>query len=361
MRNGSLQFSVATYNLRGVMDRWSERQPLLRDCLEEMDADVMCFQECLTGEHGQDRDLLDPSYHIFPCKAALFHLLSSGNALLRAYAQTVASMLKVKPLRQLMISAPERIESIRERFRLDASPYRILRDLSLAPFFGNSVACRLADAHEIKHSTLLLGNWRAAQRIEFYIGNKKSRSDAEYFVDESAAGLSTKEGEGGGLENNSGIKVWIVNTHLDHEHPDIRQQQAVKVVKWMESVRYDAAVVVLCGDFNGSPNEPFHAVFRDLGYKSGYALKHGKEPEGTWPTGIEAPLMDHGEFECLDYVYVWAADGYAVDVVDASIHGNQPHPKNSTLYPSDHAAVKLTLAVKQTQLLDGGSGSSEKH
>lgn len=28
------------------------------------------------GEYGQDRGLLDASYHIFPCKAALFNLLS---------------------------------------------------------------------------------------------------------------------------------------------------------------------------------------------------------------------------------------------------------------------------------------------
>lgn len=42
-------FSVATFNLRGVMDRWVERQPLLRQCLQQIDADVLCFQECLTG------------------------------------------------------------------------------------------------------------------------------------------------------------------------------------------------------------------------------------------------------------------------------------------------------------------------
>ena len=42
-------FSVATFNLRGVSDRWREREPLLRHCLSKIDADVLCFQECLTG------------------------------------------------------------------------------------------------------------------------------------------------------------------------------------------------------------------------------------------------------------------------------------------------------------------------
>lgn len=39
----------ATFNLRGVMDRWPERAPLLGECLRQMDSDVLCFQEVLTG------------------------------------------------------------------------------------------------------------------------------------------------------------------------------------------------------------------------------------------------------------------------------------------------------------------------
>lgn len=34
--------------------------------------------------------------------------------------------------------------------------------------------------------------------------------------------------------------------------------------------------------------------------------------QGTWPTGIQAPLMDEGPFECLDFIYVWTAPGYSV-------------------------------------------------
>lgn len=38
----------------------------------------------------------------------------------------------------------------------------------------------------------------------------------------------------------------------------------------------------------------------------------GGRMQGTWPTGIQAPLMDVGEFECLDYVYVWTAPDHEV-------------------------------------------------
>lgn len=129
----AVQFSVATFNLRGVMDRWQERRALLPDLLRKINADVICFQEVLTGEGDgrhvfhivgdpagscarapggesdlsreararqaglgadqrrrpanpplgagefeQDRKLLDDSYTVFPCKAALFNLLSYG-------------------------------------------------------------------------------------------------------------------------------------------------------------------------------------------------------------------------------------------------------------------------------------------
>jgi len=156
------------------------------------------------------------------------------------------------------------------------------------------------------------------------------------------------------------------------------------VCDWMDKEKADCAAIVLCGDFNGPPYEPFHAVLRRLGYVSAHAACHGREPQvaacraacylygalgpplpgrhfgfwhmsrsllhvglvlawpcaanvglpvcffipfahaprcaacapaivqGTWPTGIKAPLMDEGGFECLDYVYIWAAPDYNV-------------------------------------------------
>jgi hypothetical protein len=44
------QLCVVTFNIRGVMDRWPERAPLLAATLADADADVVCFQEVLTGD-----------------------------------------------------------------------------------------------------------------------------------------------------------------------------------------------------------------------------------------------------------------------------------------------------------------------
>lgn len=335
------EFSVATFNLRGVSDRWHERRALLASCLSDIDADVLCFQECMTGEYGQDRALLGPSYHVFPCKAALFNLLSSGQSVLKWYARAVMTALGVGPVLRMMMSLPEPVEALRERFRLQGGFFRTLRDMAIAPFFGNSVACRLVDAHEIGHSTLVLGDWRAAQRIEFELrGEEDGGREGPHSVPPSPPGARAAP---------PSFKIWVVNTHLDHEHPDNRQRQALEVVEWMEPARRDCAAVVLCGDFNGAPDEPFHEALKCHGYRSGYQLRHGAEPAGTWPTGIEAPCRDEGPFECLDYVYVWARDGYDMQIVEAQVYGDSPDPKDPTLFPSDHAAVKVTLRLEKRE------------
>jgi hypothetical protein len=47
--------TILSFNIRGVMDRWIERAPVLKKVLKQADADVICFQEVLTG---QFRELL---------------------------------------------------------------------------------------------------------------------------------------------------------------------------------------------------------------------------------------------------------------------------------------------------------------
>lgn len=260
--------------------------------------------------------------------------MSADNPSYRLYARMISNFLNFAPSRELLVRLPTAIESFRERFNLRGEFFRNLRDLTIAPFFGNSVACRLVDVHEINHSTLILGKWRAVQRIEFNIGDR---------CIDSAAGKHAIHNEDG----HESYKVWIVNTHLDHEHQDIRQEQALAVADWMEREKHDIAAIVLCGDFNGGPDEKFHSELKSLGYFSGYKFLHGMEPRSTWPTGIQAPFMDHGDAECLDYIYLWAAPGYKLQVTAADIYGNCPDPEDHSLFPSDHAAVKISMRLQK--------------
>jgi hypothetical protein len=201
---GVERFSIATFNIRGVMDRWGERQPLLRQCIKQMDADVLCMQEVLTGapqpsacsapgrggpargrgagaptskhvrrrcalaplthrhalagEYGQDRALLDDSYHVFSCKAALFNLLQE-NGLPGWYARTVGRLLQLPPARLAMMSLPAAAEAVRERLRLSGGFFRTLRCAPSGcndPLGGRAPACRWAPSCRLGERPLAL-------------------------------------------------------------------------------------------------------------------------------------------------------------------------------------------------------------
>lgn len=70
--------SIATFNLRGISDRWLERHRVLKQCIRDIDADVFCFQEVLTGSYAQDAELLGPLYAVYSCPAALVNLRQQG-------------------------------------------------------------------------------------------------------------------------------------------------------------------------------------------------------------------------------------------------------------------------------------------
>jgi hypothetical protein len=234
----------------------------------------------------------------------------------------------------------------------------------MAPFFGNSVACRIAEAHEINHSTLVLGDWRAAQRIEFYIGRNgegvewqggsgeedevvvvppglsprgsswRSRrngggsrrrrngsngagegagagaagggvggsTSGELLAAESGTSISPAASQAGSEASTDGersvvtgglggFKVYVVNAHLDHASAENRQRQALAVCDWMDKEKADCAAIILCGDFNGPPQEPFHAVLRRLGYSSAYKSVHGSEPPVSAGLVVQSALL----------------------------------------------------------------------
>jgi hypothetical protein len=83
---------------------------------------------------------------------------------------------------------------------------------------------------------------------------------------------------------------------------------------------------------------------------------HGSEPSFTWPSGIQAPLMDEGEPHCADYVYAWQAPGHQLLVTAAQLCGDVPSEQDATLYPSDHIGIKVKLRVVPSSSSSSGQG-----
>lgn len=175
--------------------------------------------------------------------------------------------------------------------------------------FGNAVLCGLGDV--LAHEELRLSHGRSAHRV-----------------------LVALPG---------GLMLWFANTHLHHkpEEPAVRVEQATAIVRWMAAAP-EADAIVIAGDFNTPPHEPAYAVMLAAGYRSAFAEANGREPEVTWPSGIQAPTMDtEGEPNCLDYLWLKGACQ-----AEAAWLGANRHPaEDATIYPSDHFAVVARVAI----------------
>jgi endonuclease/exonuclease/phosphatase family metal-dependent hydrolase len=140
-----------------------------------------------------------------------------------------------------------------------------------------------------------------------------------------------------------GATVVFAVTHLHHEVDGeaVRDEQAGQVLDWLEMVS-DTTATVLVGDFNADPAEAAYARIVAAGYRSAHAEANGREPDVTWPTGLQGPAIDDdGDPGCLDYVWVRGT----VRVVSAGLVFDRPAVHDPTLFPSDHFGVHARLEV----------------
>jgi endonuclease/exonuclease/phosphatase family metal-dependent hydrolase len=142
-----------------------------------------------------------------------------------------------------------------------------------------------------------------------------------------------------------GARLLAVVTHLHHVPADesIRAAQATELLRWVDgdsTPQSDAQVIV--GDFNAEPVEPTYTCMTDAGFSSAYAAANGREPDVTWPSGLQGPAIDtDGDPGCLDYIWVRGA----VRVRSARVVFDRPDPDDPGLFPSDHFGLSAQLTV----------------
>ena len=141
----------------------------------------------------------------------------------------------------------------------------------------------------------------------------------------------------------AGTTVLIAVTHLHHvpADEDTRLQQAGALVDWLAAAPATDARIVM-GDFNAEPVEPAYLRMTEAGYASAHQLANGREPGVTWPSGLQAAMIDtDGTPGCLDYIWVSGA----VRVESCRVVFDRPHPDDPGLYPSDHFGLSAHLVV----------------
>jgi endonuclease/exonuclease/phosphatase family metal-dependent hydrolase len=136
-------------------------------------------------------------------------------------------------------------------------------------------------------------------------------------------------------------RAWdLYNVHLNPSRADIRRRQLAAVLDWMAQRRGEAARV-LCGDFNTTTAGTILPAALDAGLASAHALRHGEEPERTFPTPLRPDIYALRPGECLDYIFI---DPKGLSLRGCRVVLDRPHAEDPTLYPSDHTGLLADLA-----------------
>jgi endonuclease/exonuclease/phosphatase family metal-dependent hydrolase len=155
-----------------------------------------------------------------------------------------------------------------------------------------------------------------------------------------------------------GRSLVIANTHLYWQpgNSAVRLRQVGRIIRWLQDLPPEMPVIV-CGDFNGTPETTALAVMRQH-YRSAHAVIHGREPGFTCPTPLPRSTWSvlrtflgfflllrpqHIRLDwrgTLDYIFV----NRQLAVNDCRVVLDQPSPVNPRIYPSDHYGILANLS-----------------
>ena len=138
-----------------------------------------------------------------------------------------------------------------------------------------------------------------------------------------------------------GRQVDIYVTHLHHvrEEEGLRQYQVQRLFQWIES-RDDVSTRIVCGDFNATPGSPSIQLIPNS--------FRAVQTAPTCPTDLgapgEPPTISGIARLSLCYDYIWITGD--LEIHEAGRCFDQPHPDDSTLWPSDHVGVWADLRLQ---------------
>ena len=136
-----------------------------------------------------------------------------------------------------------------------------------------------------------------------------------------------------------------------------RLAQVELLLDWMDTQPAENPVVI-CGDFNTTPDTPSIQFMRQY-FDSAYTAVHGEEPEYTCPTPLQSsakaklliaaqrilgqrpPVIDPAWRGTLDYIFV----DPRMQTQSCELVLNQPAKNNAEIYPSNHFGLFAKIKV----------------
>jgi endonuclease/exonuclease/phosphatase family metal-dependent hydrolase len=148
----------------------------------------------------------------------------------------------------------------------------------------------------------------------------------------------------------AGQKYAIANTHLfwHNGHAPERLAQAQQILAYLKSLP-EPTHFILSGDFNATPDSPTIQWIKQY-MRSAYEACHDTEADSTFPTPLQrdwhfgvaqgsknwtlAKQKTTRDESHMTIDYIFASP--ELNVMDCTIVCDQPDPKNTVIYPSDH-------------------------
>jgi endonuclease/exonuclease/phosphatase family metal-dependent hydrolase len=135
--------------------------------------------------------------------------------------------------------------------------------------------------------------------------------------------------------------VDIYNTHLHHNPPfndSIRFRQAQSLLRWIHQKENKNHPAILMGDFNVKPQSKVISLISSE-LESVYKRPDGMEPPLTFPTPlVRLPIPP----ATIDYIFFSPGRFHTCNL---RLVGDQHHPCDDFLYPSDHYGVAIEATL----------------
>lgn len=131
----------------------------------------------------------------------------------------------------------------------------------------------------------------------------------------------------------SGKEILVINTHFDHMSCLARQESAKQLLAFVKAQPYQE--VMLMGDLNAEPDEPFYPILCQLFTDVSVAATCCLGPKGSFidedfPEEIEGKVLQK-----IDYIFV--SGQFAIQRVEIVAE------RKGDAYPSDHLPLECQL------------------
>eukprot|EP01083_Nonionella_stella_P046546 124613_1 len=356
--------SILQWNIFGQLGRYWARYPLLTTAINDMSPDILCFEEAVTSKWWRFGTIntmkrINPSYRGFHVSA--YNVLHDYNKLLFQYSCGWRAINECQSCCNLYCFVPFwRDKMWQYSLRSNACCAVLFNTFSgVIAQIGNTIIFKQNYQLFRSYIPLQPGSRRFALRALYILKDETNQTQMKYGQRLSITIQKKKK------KKRKRKKVWVVCTHLSANSDEVGARQCEQIIAWMDKAQKKvckADAIIICGDFNATPQSKIYQIMCKNGYESVVKRKLKKEqwtyPTETWKYN-RTPMTDDGNLiadEADEETYrrtkdyIWIKSRCPVNIDKVKLIGNQYADAQHQgefikIFPSDHLGIYCKLSL----------------